>query len=654
MAIDIKILGWSAKGLRCPNHDISFMNGENSVHKISLLQMPNGTGKTTTLKLLRAALAGPEIWSGKHDKVIQFRKNKLVSEGVFELRLLYNGNKRLTIELNFDFNDSGKVTYFTTGQSGKDEGFNIPPILRSILTAEFVKLLIFDGELAANLLDADSTNAQSSIEAIYQLYFFNRIKDRIDEHWTVQANQSNSKGGQKELTTRINKVQSLKARIDLVRTESDRNHNELSETNAKIKELENDFKKEIDKDSEITEQLNGANAELAVAEQAVAAKSISAITLMKNPAELNAAFTTDIVALKGSLDRVKLPGIAAKEFFEEIADEDDCICGRHIDAAVKKVIRARADKYLGSEEVSVLNAMKSDIKDRITTEGDYATTLVQYISELEAAQQTQLFAKQNLDTVRELASDRDPKIKEINNRLKQLHQTLGKLETAMLKYEDRTNDSDNSWNLDILIRRLDQAEKDLAAVTKTKALKEKKDILSRILDKAFEQAKEAINGEVCMIANKKIEELMPLNNIKIAAIEQSLRLADKEGGSMGETLAVGYAFLASLFGNHSYNLPSVVDSPSGPVDLKIRPQIAKLIPNLADQFIAFIISSERGGFIKPMAAAAPGQINFLTLFRKDNGDLEASARAIKGFEESEDGIWLTDQTYFENFHKDEQ
>ncbi|MCZ4245463.1 AAA family ATPase [Pedobacter punctiformis] len=654
MAIEIKILGWSAKGLRCPDHDLSFTKGENSVHKISLLQMPNGTGKTTTLKLLRAALAGPEIWSNGHDIALQFRKNKNTASGSFELRLLYNGSKRLTIELNFNFNDHGKVTYYTTGLAGKDEGFNIPSILRPILTPDFVNLLMFDGELAANLLDAESTNAQNSIEAIYQLHFFDRVKARIDEHWTEEANKSGTTGGKRELTTRMNKVQALKARMDQVKAESEGYQLKLTETTNKIDELEKDFRKEIEKDSELTQQLSQANDNLKVAEQQVAEKSLTVITFIKNPVELNPSFAANIVELKGNLDRVKLPGVAAREFFDEIADEDDCICGRPIDHVIKEMIRSRADQYLGSEEVAVLNAMKSDIKDRISSKDAQSITLPELIQELESAQQTQLFAKQNLDTIRELASERDPKTKEISDRIKQLHVEVGRLQTTLYKYEDRTNDSDTSWNLDILTRRHDQAEKDLAAVTKTKGLKERKDILFRILDNAFEQSKASINEEVCMVANKRIEELMPSNNIRIAAIDRSLKLADKDGGSMGETLAVGYAFLSSLFGNHSYSLPSVVDSPSGPIDLNIRPQIAKLIPNLADQFIAFVISSERGGFVRPMAEAAPGQINFITLFRKDGGDLEAGARTIKGFQESEDGIWLTDQAYFENFHTDKQ
>src|SRR5215213_9465405 len=58
MTLAVRIAGWEAKGLRCPDHRVSFENSVGGTHRISLLQMPNGTGKTTTLKLLRAALSG--------------------------------------------------------------------------------------------------------------------------------------------------------------------------------------------------------------------------------------------------------------------------------------------------------------------------------------------------------------------------------------------------------------------------------------------------------------------------------------------------------------------------------------------------------------------------------------------------------------------
>ena len=40
--------GWKSKGLNCPDMDVS-VGGDRTNPRVTLIQMPNGTGKTTTL-----------------------------------------------------------------------------------------------------------------------------------------------------------------------------------------------------------------------------------------------------------------------------------------------------------------------------------------------------------------------------------------------------------------------------------------------------------------------------------------------------------------------------------------------------------------------------------------------------------------------------
>ena len=84
MAFDIKILEWKASGFRCPDHKINLQKSENTPYGISLIQMPNGTGKTTTLNLIQAGLSGSAShWS--KEKVTEFRKrDNQSSSAIFE------------------------------------------------------------------------------------------------------------------------------------------------------------------------------------------------------------------------------------------------------------------------------------------------------------------------------------------------------------------------------------------------------------------------------------------------------------------------------------------------------------------------------------------------------------------------------------------
>ncbi len=163
-----------------------------------------------------------------------------------------------------------------------------------------------------------------------------------------------------------------------------------------------------------------------------------------------------------------------------------------------------------------------------------------------------------------------------------------------------------------------------------------------------------ITTELCEQANARISELMPHNSISIDRIEQNLILEGQEGGSVGETLSIAYAFLATLFHRSDHQLPFVVDSPAGPIDLAVRPKIGELIPNLTGQFIAFTISSERARFIAPLKRASHTEIQFVTLFRKGSEELELEAHEKGDVLETEDGLNVTGEDFFNDFQLEEE
>ena len=54
--MELKISEWRSEGLRCPDGPVNLK--KNGFKRFNFVQMPNGTGKTTYLELIQAALSG--------------------------------------------------------------------------------------------------------------------------------------------------------------------------------------------------------------------------------------------------------------------------------------------------------------------------------------------------------------------------------------------------------------------------------------------------------------------------------------------------------------------------------------------------------------------------------------------------------------------
>lgn len=97
-----------------------------------------------------------------------------------------------------------------------------------------------------------------------------------------------------------------------------------------------------------------------------------------------------------------------------------------------------------------------------------------------------------------------------------------------------------------------------------------------------------------------------------------------------------------------------MDSPAGPIDLAVRPKIGELIPNLTGQFIAFTISSERERFIAPLKRASNTDVQFVTLFRRGSAELEEIAHAKGAVIETDDGMNVSGEDFFNEFQLEEE
>jgi DNA sulfur modification protein DndD len=650
----MQILGWKATGLRCPDHEIDFRKPEGNLHSVSLIQMPNGTGKTTTLKLLRAALSGSATdgsWDGR--EVRELRKlGAGLNHGTFEVRLLLN-EQRVTIIMDFDFENS-RVQYKTTHGSGQKNGFEPPFEFRRFMTENFVKFFVFDGELADHLLDREHVQAEEVVENLFQVSTLRTMESRVSDHWDRLTQRATAT--EKALTRRQNRLTDLRRHLQVIEGKKTRLESERNQVAGLLKKRQETYEQEIKKEDSRAQQLNSLESDATALKSKVREGSLDVLDTMRAPHAISPIFARELHALKAGLDRVKLPESAAREFFQELAEEPECVCGRPIDEHTRDVIRSRSHQYLGSDDVSLLNSMKTAIHDAVSQSCEHAEAeLRQKIDSLSGTVEKERSARNEIDLLQQEAENSDPAVQEARDEIEKLLQRQSEIDRELEKFSSKDSHlGDNASDVDVISRRIEEAERNLAEITHTMELKEKRDVLTSIIRSAYGKAREGILREVRSDTNRRIGELLPNNSIRIRKIDRCLTLEEQESGSAGENLSVAYAFLATLFDRSEHKLPFVVDSPAGPIDLGVRPKIGELIPRLTGQFVAFTISSERAQFTSKLKQASSDGVQFITLFRKGRMDLEESARSCPEHMETSDGLLVSGETFFNGFQLEEE
>ena len=653
MPIQMSILGWKSEGLRCPDQEIDLCDSKGKPHKVSLIQMPNGHGKTTTLYLLRAALSGSATEAFPPDIKGLKKKQGGTDHGRFEVRLALN-DQRVTIIMYFDF-ENGSASYKTTRGKGQAEGFDPPTDFRRFMNENFVNFYIFDGELAESLLDNEKTNAEAVVEHLFQINKLSTLSRKIGDYW-YDKSQGDTASDQGH-STRTTKVTRLRTRLKKLRGEKKKLEKEKKEIETQLAKQKNEYQKELEKETKLSEMMAAAEKKLAKSEESVRAHALQTLDLITAPYALSTKFADAMYELKNSLDRVKLPESAAREFFVELADEEECICEREIDPDIRKVILRRASNYLGSDDVSLLNSIKSSVEEvvgRSRTEDE--KDLNKKLKELDKFVLVEQSARNEIDELTHQAGQSDPAVKKAGDKIGKLKRELEKLGDDLEKYESENDKRghEDTFGIGVIEHRLKMAEQKLAQITQTIKLKNKRDVLTKILAQAESEAKAGITSEVCKEANARIRELMPHNDISIEKIDRCLVLEGQAGGSTGEQLSIAYAFLSTLFHRSDHQLPFVVDSPAGPIDFDVRPEIANLVPKLSKQFVAFVISSEREKFVSHVKEACNKPLKYITQFHKGPKQLERIAKKESSYSETFDGICVQGEEFFNNFQLDDE
>lgn len=623
--MDVRVISWRYENIRGGLSGLN-VNLGNPPKRWTLIQMPNGMGKTTTMHLFRAAFSGEQL---EPEIVRSFKPTDEVKTGEFELVVTVGGQTyRITLALNYD---AGTLSYHTaraTAKSGgKEVGHVFPTELKSLLTPEFTKLFIFDGELARQIRDLKRDRASNAIRALYRLDKLREMSTQIDRLVLEEQQRSSAKTkaqtrqGLKALRTRM---ENARDKLSNLIKQQENLASMVEKAGERHKELENLIHEHMAQHNDFSERVSKLEKERAAVASRLLQMSKTTLSELRNPAAIHPRVIQRLSELSQKMQQLKLPKTMSMEFFYELAEQPRCVCKRDIGPAEKEAILTCANDYLSEDQIGVVNAIKSAVR-QFDTDGSIFSKRAKQL-------QSQIQEKQRLNGEWDrLQSERveagDEELEELISNKKdieiEIEENTDKLDslTCTDPALQRSYGVDENNNIPLCRANLNERMNALAEATGTVAFQKKAWRTKKLVQQIENRALDLIKYRLRDATNEKLKHFIPSEAIRVARIGGALELeadhlSSKQQVSEGQSLAIAYAFLTSLFEQAPYRLPFIVDSPAGSLDLEVRREVAELIPDLFDQMIMFVISSEREGFGDPFYTR--DGVRFFTVWRDDS------------------------------------
>ncbi|MES2443372.1 MAG: hypothetical protein V4574_11125 [Pseudomonadota bacterium] len=638
----VNITGWKCLnlrgGLRTVNIDLGV-----PPRRWTLVQIPNGLGKTTTMELLRYGFTGaampPEFVQG-------LRADDNVESGQFELRLTID-DKPCRVVVDFDF-ATGAAEYSTarasTRSGGLEPGWLLPEGLRDLLKRPLVELFIFDGELATEIRAVGKDRATTAIEALYRLDPINTLGSQIDRLVEEEFKRVSSiSTAREESALRRLKTEYDSARTTLARLTSQQQQfvvrqSTLTRRSAEILEAIDAI---MASDQGLLAQRQELDNQIGSNRGLINESIGSAIDSLRTPASISPLVRERLQMLGEQLYTLKLPESISREFFTELAMEELCVCGRPISEHERTAIVSRAGRYLAEDQISVINQMKLALRDNPSD----GTAYVRECNELSERLRLRQSLKHQKDKLeRDRIEGGDDRLANLRNELEAANAELKTLSEALerlsTKDPDRQKQLRLGWENNVpLCQVMETARKNrLETASNTRRFARRAEKLGQIVGAIRAKALSLLRERVRLATNQKLAQIIKNEDLQVDRISGRLevssdRVHSKADLSEGQNLAVAYAFLTSLLEDAPYKLPFVVDSPAVSLDVQVRREVGQLIPEFFDQMIMFVISSERQGFADTFYSRPSDEVTYLTIAPLGNGavDIQSGEAAFREF-----------------------
>jgi DNA sulfur modification protein DndD len=612
----LNLLGWKCEGLRCPDFNIQLDYNESS--SATFLQMPNGTGKTTTLRLLKRSLYKHDFKSTEIEQ-FQAKNNEYKKEGLFQAKFSVEG-KIFYTTIKFDFE---KKTYnylsSLTDEGGQLSDFKLPEEIENIVDKELIDLLFVDLEKDVNpMFRSHQTGAQEAIRKFCKINLLKNIINDFEEYKNKKRKENIKSGNiQTEINTEetrinkiLNKIIEVEKKVEEYKNYLNETENEYIEGKRRLDEiLENDtqHKNKIKEYENRKDNIKSKYDEILIKNF----ESIKTVGTYEN------ALKTEVIKFVNDLDEMGLPEEEVRIFFDKILKKENCICGELLTTEKIKIIQKEMNSFISIKEAGIITAIKAIVNENINKKEPVDLNL--------NSKKIQEY-KQELDALNEnIKLIRDRALKDDFDLSKKI-ESLGENRAIKKEFLDKTINQEwkakhNEENTESLISLKEQkkiVEKKLAELSGTRDIEEKVLKLTEIIEEAMKAAENQISKEITIECNKKINIMLTKNPIFINSIEKNIVLDGQLEGSTGQEARIGIIFLLTILERSTIQFPLIVDTPVKGMDNAAKRRTAHFISELKSQFLCFVIDSDKPNFTDEFYNLNKQNSNFITAFRRSD------------------------------------
>ena len=665
--MELKIISWESKGLRCPDGKVNLC--ENGYKRFNFIQMPNGTGKTTYLELIQYALSGYLRFLDGTEVGKYFHVANSTEESFFEL-LVDNNSEKVTFRIDFKFDkaaiknkskkNNSKVAYSTSysGQGGLKPGYTPPPEMAKMLTNEFVKLFVFDGEFANRLFDPADSKAFQCLDSICQLNILDNMEKSLNTYYKNQVIENENSRAQTELG--ITKAIEKKEKYEKIRNELEQKIiNGEKDIQRLIKEIEN-----IDKEISEDDSLGGNLKKDAQEKKEICDKLENEYNLfvkeyfdlIKNPINLDNNFITALDTVQENLYKLKIPASATRSFFEELIEDKNCICDRSMDQNAKSAININKEKYFDEDRAGIYNNLKTDIREKLKSKDLDKDILNKKNIEFQKLKDQ----RDNAETDYQLAVNNMKQSAPSNlaEKMTKRELLINEKDELLKEIDEIKNDTsenvNNTKNIKVLSKEIKKQQEIIEQVKENISLREHVNVIKQLCKNVKTDVKKSVKNKIIQDCNVELKKIFTgEKSLQIDDIEEYITLQNQSSGSEGQILSVGMLYLSVLLGRENVNFFTIFDSPCGKIDLHVRKDLSEPIVDLVKnngQFITFVQSGERLDFTTTIEDKVKSEeILYLTIFDKERFSRENLPEIPKNKFETNNAIFVEDKHFFNNF-----